>query len=102
MIHRQFIRGEKTMNDSRPRGPQREESATPPAYPRAVKRMIAYQIERELLRQNISRARLAKEMETSRASVNRLLDPENESVTLQTLEKAADILGKKLEIYFSE
>ncbi len=73
-----------------------------PNFPRAVKRMIAYQIQREMARQDCSRASLAKQMGTSRAAINRLLDPENESVTLQTLERAAEVLGKKLEVYFSE
>ena len=86
---------------SRLRGPDKKALPAPP-FPRAVKRMIAYQIEREMLRQDFSRARLAQEMETSRAAVNRLLDPHNQSVTLQTLERAAEILGKKLEIYFAD
>lgn len=96
-------RGKKMADGSRhrPRGPGRSAAPVPAEFPRAVKRMIAYQIEREMLRQNYSRARLAEEMNTSRAAVNRLLNPDNRSVTLQTLERAAEILGKKLEIYFS-
>jgi hypothetical protein len=39
-------------------------------------------------------------MRTSRSSVDRLLDPKNEAVTLQTLEKAASALGKKLHVSF--
>lgn len=77
------------------------EGSESPAFTRAVKRMIAYQLEREMLRQNYTRARLASEMGTSRAAVNRLLDPTNPSVTLQTLEKVAEILGRRLEIYFN-
>jgi hypothetical protein len=41
---------------------------------------------------------LAARLDTSRAAVNRLLDPENESITLLTLKKAANILGKKLRL----
>lgn len=74
----------------------------PAGYPRAVKRMIAHQIERELARQNISRVALAKQMNTSRAAVNRLLDPENHSVTLQTLERISEILGRKLQVFISD
>lgn len=70
--------------------------------PRSVKRMIAYQIERAMLKQRLSRSDLASQMETSRAAVNRLLDPENQSITLQTLEKVAEILNQELQIYFKE
>jgi len=86
----------------RQRGPSQKIQPVPSQFPCAVKRMISYQLEREMLLQNITRAGLAKEMRTSRAAVNRLLDPENQSVTLQTLERAAEILNKKLEIYFSD
>ena len=88
--------------DERKRGPDTDRDTPPVHFPRAVKRMIAYQIEREMVRQGISRARLASDMETSRAAVNRLLNPDNHSVTLQTLERVAEILNKKLEIYFSD
>jgi len=74
----------------------------PSGYPRFVKRMIAHQIERELVRQDISRVQLARLMKTSRAAVNRLLDPNNKSVTLQTLERAAEILGKQLQVFFHD
>ncbi|GAI24091.1 unnamed protein product, partial [marine sediment metagenome] len=42
----------------------------------------------------------AKKMHTSRSAVDRLFDPENESITLQTLNKAANALGKKLKVEF--
>lgn len=71
-------------------------------YPSAVKRMIAYQVERRMLKQRITRAELAVRLGTSRAAVNRLLDPENQSVTLQTLERAAEILECRLQVMFVE
>lgn len=64
----------------------------------AAKRVIAYQIAQEMERANISRAELARRMRTSRSSVERLLDPENPSVTLVTLERAASAVGKRLVI----
>ena len=64
----------------------------------AVKRVIAYQIEKMMTEQNITKTAMAERMKTSRAALNRLLDPHNESVTLQTLERAASALGKKLQI----
>jgi len=41
---------------------------------------------------------MAKQMNTSRAQINRLLDPDNGSVTLNTLQKAAAVLGMRLEL----
>jgi antitoxin HicB len=64
----------------------------------AVKRVIAYQVSQLMVEQNLSKSEMAKMMSTSRASLDRLLDPENQSVTLQTLEKAANALGKRLQI----
>jgi len=46
----------------------------------------------------LSKTAMARRMNTSRSSVDRLLNPENGSVTLQTLERAASALGKKLVI----
>lgn len=68
----------------------------------SLKQMIAYQIEREMAYQGISRVKMAELMKTSRAVINRLLDPANHSVTLSTLEKAGLILGKNWEIYLGK
>mgnify|MGYP006283246037 CR=1 FL=1 len=65
-----------------------------------TKRMLVYQIERSLAKTDTSRAQLAVLMNTSRAAVNRLLDPKNKSINLQTLERASQALGKKLHIFF--
>lgn len=62
----------------------------------AVKRLIAYGLIDAMKEQNINKSEMAKKMNTSRASLNRLLNPLNDSVTLATLTKAADVLGKKL------
>ena len=64
----------------------------------AVKRVIAYQIEKEMSERDISKSSLARMMQTSRSSLNRLLDPENSSVTLLTLESVAFALGKRLKV----
>ncbi|MBF6593277.1 MAG: XRE family transcriptional regulator [Thermaceae bacterium] len=64
----------------------------------AAKRVLAFQLEQEMVRQNLSKTAMAQQMGTSRAAVNRLLDPDNPSVTLQTLERAAAVLGKKLRL----
>ena len=64
----------------------------------AVKRVLAHQIQKEMEERNISKSTLASMMQTSRSSLDRLLDPENPSVTLLTLESAALALGKKLKV----
>ncbi|MCP4400347.1 MAG: XRE family transcriptional regulator [bacterium] len=68
----------------------------------AIKRVIAFQIGELMKEHRLSKAAMAKRMNTSRSSINRLLDPNNESVTLQTLERAALALGKRLQINFIE
>ncbi len=64
----------------------------------AVKRVIAYQIAQEMKRRKLTKTEMASRMKTSRAALERLLDPSNSSVTLSTLEKAASVLGKKLKL----
>jgi transcriptional regulator with XRE-family HTH domain len=55
----------------------------------AVKRYVAFELSRKMSEENISKTDMAKLMETSRSALDRLLDPENSSVTLQTLQNAA-------------
>lgn len=64
----------------------------------AVKRVIAFQIEELMKKKRLSKTVLAEKMHTSRSALNRLLDPTNVSITLQTLESAALALGKRLKI----
>ena len=64
----------------------------------AIKRVIAYQLECEMKAQKISKTKLAQMMHTSRAVVDRLLSPSNESLTLSTLICASQALGKKLNV----
>ncbi len=64
----------------------------------AIKRVIAYQIAEEMKKKKLSKTQMASRMKTSRAALERLLDPENASITLFTLERAASALGKKLSV----
>ena len=64
----------------------------------AVKRVLAYQIHTMMKEQQLSKTEMARRMNTSRAALDRLLDPENRSVTLNTMEKAAQSLGKRLRL----
>jgi DNA-binding phage protein len=67
----------------------------------AIKRVIACQIMEEMKELHISKSALARRMNTSRSSLDRLLDPENASVTLLTLETVALALGKRLKVQLS-
>ena len=60
----------------------------------AIKRVIAYALEQKMLADNISVNRLAKELATSRTAICRILDPENTSITLNTISCLCDILVK--------
>ncbi len=62
----------------------------------AVKKIIALGMQNEMSAKNITKTEMAERMGTSRAAINRLLNPHNNAVTLATLTKAANILGKKL------
>jgi len=64
----------------------------------AWKRVLAFQIAKLMEEQSLSKAEMARRMQTSRAAVDRLLDPENESATLVTLQKAAQAVGKRLQV----
>jgi antitoxin HicB len=65
---------------------------------RAIKRVIARQLDALMEEQGLSKSTLAKRMNTSRAQLDRLLDPENESVTLGTLTRAAHAVGRRLRM----
>ena len=64
----------------------------------AVKRVLAFQLAQLMAAQRVSKAEMARRVNTSRAAVNRLLDPDSEAATLTTLEKAATALGRRLRV----
>jgi antitoxin HicB len=76
----------------------REERLLDIAQATAVKRVIAFQIAQEMKRRKLTKSEMASRMKTSRAALERLLDPGNRSVTISTLERAASALGKKLKV----
>ena len=76
----------------------REEKILEHAQAVAIKRVIAYQISEEMKQRKLSKTEMAGKMKTSRAALERLLDPANASVTLATLDRAASALGKKLRV----
>jgi hypothetical protein len=62
----------------------------------AIKRVLAWQLEQEMNRQRKTKQAMAKQLRTSRSQLDRLLDPRNASVTLDTMSRAARALGKRL------
>lgn len=76
----------------------REENIYEEVNAAAIKRVVAYQIAQEMKRLKVTKTEMASRMKTSRAALERLLDPTNASVTLSTLERAASALGKTLRV----
>jgi antitoxin HicB len=76
----------------------REEGIYEEATSGAIKRVLARQLEAAMKEQRVSKAAMAKRMHTSRAALDRLLDPRNDSVTLGTLRKAAIAVGREIRL----
>ncbi len=94
---------DKTKEQASPMGSSfdaflREENLYEEATLAATKRVLAEQIRREMREQDLSKAEMARRMHTSRSALDRLIDPANENVTLQTLDKAARAIGRRLTV----
>ncbi len=64
----------------------------------AIKRVLVWQIEQFMKEHALTKTAMAEKMQTSRAALDRLLDLDNDSVTLQTLQRAAQCVGKRLQL----
>jgi len=64
----------------------------------AIKRVIAWQLSEAMKKRKLSKKAMAERIGTSRSQLDRLLDPENSSVHLQTIARAARAVGKRLRI----
>ena len=64
----------------------------------AIKKVLAWQIAQFIEQQGLTKADMASRMNTSRSALDRLLDPDNDSVTLKTLQNAASAIGAHLEM----
>ena len=64
----------------------------------AIKRVIAYQIAQAMKERGISKVAMAKRLKTSRSQLDRLLDPENGNVTIGTLARAAEAVGRSIKL----
>ena len=76
----------------------REEGTLEETTNRAIKRVLARQLEQLMSEQGLSKSEMARRMRTSRPALERLLDPDNEAVTLNTLQKAARAVGRELRL----
>jgi antitoxin HicB len=64
----------------------------------AIKAVVARQLANEMKKKRITKQRMAELMKTSRAQVDRLLDPDNGSATIESLQRAARIVGRDLRL----
>jgi antitoxin HicB len=76
----------------------REEGTLEETTNRAIKRVLARQLKQLMAAQELSKSEMARRMRTSRPALNRLLDPDNDAVTLNTLQKAAGAVGRELRL----
>ncbi|MCZ4343761.1 XRE family transcriptional regulator [Sphingomonadaceae bacterium G21617-S1] len=65
---------------------------------KAIKEVIAWQLAEAMKERKLSKSRLATLMHTSRTQVNRVLDPTDGNVTIETLQRAAEIVGRRVQL----
>lgn len=75
-----------------------EEGLLEEATARAQKTVLAWQLDQAMNTLRICKAEMARRMKTSRAQLDRLLDPDHTTVKLETMQRAAAVLGKRLQI----
>jgi predicted XRE-type DNA-binding protein len=63
----------------------------------AIKFKIAHELAHAMNKRNLTKAEVAKRLKTSRTGIDRLLDPKNTSITLNSMAKVAQLLGKRIE-----
>ena len=76
----------------------KEEGIYEEVVERAIKRVVAFQLQLAMKERKLTKSAMAGLMQTSRAQLDRILDPEEFNVTLETLARAARVLGKDLHI----
>lgn len=76
----------------------RDEGVLEEFQARSIKEVIAWQIKKAMKEGKISKRRLAQMMQTSRTQVDRVLDPTDGNVTIQTLQRAAAVLGRRVQL----
>lgn len=79
-----------------------EEGCLEEATARAIKRVMAWQLELAMKERKISKAELAKRLKTSRSQLDRILDPANDQVSLASLVRTAHAVGKRVRLELEE
>ena len=75
-----------------------EEGILEESTAKAIKAVIAWQLAEQMKTKRMSKKRLAEQMKTSRAQIDRILDPEKGNVTIETLQRAAALLGRRVRV----
>ena len=65
---------------------------------KAIKEVIAWQLGEAMKERKLSKRKLAELMHTSRTQVNRILDPKDFNVTIDTLQRAAAVIGRRVQV----
>ena len=94
---------ERKLADNRHRGSSLDDfleadGVLPEFQARAIKEVIAWQLAAAMKERNLSKAGLARLMHTSRTQVDRVLDPDNGNVTIETLQRAAALVGRRVQL----
>ena len=80
----------------------KEEGTFDETTTRAIKRVLAWQIAEVMKANGISKIEMARRMGTSRSQLDRFLDPENDKVLLETVQRAAAAIGRRVSISLEE
>lgn len=64
----------------------------------AIKAVVSFQLEQAMQERGLTKAEMARQLQTSRSQLDRILDPENDTVSLATLSRAAELVGRKLTL----
>jgi hypothetical protein len=91
-------KSEKPHHGSRVDGWLKEEGIFEEVTAKAIKEVIAWQLREVMKAQSISKTEMARRMKTSRFQLDRVLDPENTGVSLDTLNRAAAAIGRKIRL----
>ena len=65
---------------------------------KAIKKVIAWQLAAAMQERKLTKTKLAQLMQTSRTQINRVLDPEDGNVTIETLQRAAALVGRRVQL----
>ena len=75
-----------------------EEGLAEEATTQAIKAVVSWQLQQAMKKQGLTKKAMAERMGTSRSQLDRLLDPTSDAVTLDTLKRAAELIGKKIKL----